>query len=87
MKAHPIRCPVCGRAFADSSAMWQHTKTKAGRDREHALAHAHNPHRGAPKQRLLPSAQEQSMADIAVDAEIKRLSGEPLDPLERSLLP
>lgn len=68
-----VPCPHCDRFFVDQSAVTQHAKWKHG-------VRLH------PRRR--PRAEEdQSMADIAVEAHIKRLTGEDLDPLEESLLP
>lgn len=66
-----LRCPNCPASFRDDNGLYQHIKAKHGG-------------RGNPKRQ---HAHEQSLAEIAIEASIKRAMGEPLDPLEESLLP
>lgn len=68
--AKPVPCPRCSRRFGDDTALHQHVRVKHGGPR-------------------FPSRQrddDESLADIAVEASIKRASGQKLDPLEESLL-
>ena len=63
-------CPYCPRSFADQSAVYQHARVKHRREK---IAHL------KPARK---SDDEESMADIAVEAEQKRSAGEPLDVME-----
>ena len=71
-------CPGCGKCFASPRAVRDHIKDM------------HPDQKGLePRRRPRPEPrpiEEMSLADIAVEAEIKRNMGEPLDPLEESLL-
>lgn len=71
-------CPGCGKCFGSPRGARDHIKDV-------------HPDRGdlAPRRRPRPEpkpVEEMSLADIAVEAEIKRNMGEDLDPLEESLL-
>lgn len=69
---HMRRCSRCGRTFKTRRATEDHIRMK---------------HHGNGKRiDARRPDREESLADISIDAEIKRLSGEPLDPLEESLL-
>ena len=70
-----IPCPYCNRHFVDASAVYQHARVMHQREK---TAHL-NPARR--------SDDEESLADIAIEAEQKRAAGPPLDALERNLLP
>jgi hypothetical protein len=72
----PTPCPVCGRTCSGVTGLWQHLKSKASRDRPHALAF---------QSRRTTIRGERRLARAEV--EIKRDSGEPLTGFERSLLP
>lgn len=83
---HP--CPYCRRSFQTVEARYQHAQAK---------------HQGLPLRSIVPDSvramsrhraarrrqedHEPSMASIAVEAQQKWAMGEPLDPLEESLLP
>lgn len=82
-----VACPACGRGFVNSNAVFQHLKTMAGRDPEHMRRYQRGLTDFRKERRARRVEEPESMADIALEAEIKRLTGEPLDPLERSLLP
>lgn len=70
---HMRRCSRCNRVFSSLQGVSQHIQTiHKGKG---FRVSAHRPER------------EESLADIAVEAHIKRAMGEPLDPLEESLLP
>jgi len=67
-----LGCPYCASAFADQSGVYSHV-----RDKHRGRAHAH----------LRPARDDdESLADIAVEAALNRAMGIPLDPLEESLL-
>lgn len=71
---HMRRCSRCGKSF----------KSRKGTD-----MHIRDVHRGKGHRVTVIRADdgELSLADIAVDAELKRAMGEPLTDLEASLLP
>lgn len=73
--AKVVPCPLCPKMFGDENALWQHART-THRDKD--VAHL----RPARKR----DDDEPSLAEIAVEAHVKRLMGEPLDPLEESLI-
>lgn len=73
-----IECLECKRSFLDANALYNHAKRK---------------HKGSLLFKDLKTQKftrrdddEPSLAQIAVEAEIKRASGLELDPLEESLL-
>ncbi len=70
--AKPVACPQCPRQFGDDAALHQHVRVKHGGPR-------------FPQRRR--DDDDESLADIADEASVKRASGEKLDPLEESLLP
>lgn len=70
-------CPKCGKPFATRRGAESHIKD------------VHGEGVCSPRKRKRPTPPpdcEPSLADIAVEAELKRLMGEPLDPLEESLI-
>jgi uncharacterized C2H2 Zn-finger protein len=71
----PYDCPKCGNVFSTFSGARNHMKD----------VHGGGEPRQRPKPKKVNHAYE-SLADIAVEAKLKRMMGEPLDPLERSLL-
>ncbi len=68
---HMRRCSRCGRSFASRDAADRHIAQK---------------HKGKGTRVAVRRDEEESLADIAVDAERKRAAGEPLDPMEKALL-
>lgn len=70
-----VYCPDCHRSFVDDNALYQHRKFR----------------HGAPfyRKRRAPVRDDydESIADIAIGAELKALTGEPLDEFEASLVP
>lgn len=70
------RCSRCGKIFRTSRAGDQHVEAK---HKGNGIALGYDVREREPP--------EPSMAEIAVEATIKRAMGEPLDPLEESLLP
>ena len=71
----PWQCPKCGKPFHSKKSALQH-----GRD-AHGI-------QIAPVKRAKPKREdsEPSLADISVEAHLKQAMGEPLDPLEESLI-
>jgi hypothetical protein len=70
---HMRRCSRCGKSFS----------SRKGADDHIRMLHKGKGHRVS----VIRDDDEESLADIAVEAEIKRACGETLDPLEESLLP
>ncbi len=70
---HMRRCSRCGRSFSTRNAANQHIQA----------VHKGKGHRVSARR---PDDDEESLADIAIEAAIKRASGEALDLLEASLL-
>lgn len=70
-----IGCAICGRGFTSSAATLQHQRAK------------HPRHKDLGKVAGRSNDDDESYADIAVEAVIKRASGERLDPIEKALLP
>lgn len=69
---HMRRCSRCGKTFSSRKGCDQHIKML---------------HKGKGKRvTAVREEQEESLADIAINAEIKRACGEELDALEESLL-
>ena len=67
------RCSRCGKRFRSKTGAAEHLALK---------------HKGVGLIRPgEPAVPEMSLAEIAVEASVKRSQGEPLDPLEESLLP
>jgi len=71
----PFGCPKCGKVFSTKHGTAMHIDQKHGGGVE-------------PRKRKAPSQieREQSLADISVEAHLKRAMGEPLDALEESLI-
>jgi uncharacterized C2H2 Zn-finger protein len=70
---HMRRCSRCGKTFSS---------------RKGADDHIRMLHKGKGQRvSVIREDEEESLADIAIEAEIKRACGEELDPLEESLLP
>lgn len=69
---HMRRCSRCGRAFGSRDAADRHIRDK---------------HKGrGTRVSVIRGEHEDSLADVAVEAERKRASGEPLDAMERALI-
>jgi len=71
----PTKCPCCRKNFHSRKACGQHMKAKHPGE-----------HLGPDPDKDHSKDDDMSLAEIAVEAELKRRSGLPLDPLERSLL-
>lgn len=78
-----IPCPYCARTFGTENDLRQHILYRGRKRADHAAGR--NLLRRAP--RPAHEDDEPSMAEMAIEATIKRDSGEPLTDLERSLLP
>lgn len=75
--AKPFSCFHCPRAFTDQNALHQHLRSKHG-----------GPRFRTPKLRRASGPDDDmSLAEIAIEASLKRAGGEKLDALEESLLP
>ena len=70
---HMRRCSRCGKSFSSRKGCDQHIQ----------MLHKGKGNRVS----VIRDDEEESLADIAVEAEIKRACSEPLDALEESLLP
>jgi len=69
---HMRRCSRCGKSFSSRKGAGDHIRTL---------------HKGKGQRvSVIREDDEESLADIAIEAEIKRACGEPLDPLEESLV-
>ena len=71
-------CPKCGKCFHSEKATADHIRDVHGDGPE-------------PRKRKRPPRTERdygdmSLAEISVEARLKKLMGEPLDPLEESLV-
>jgi len=89
-----FQCPYCTRKpFVDADARYNHARTKhkgmplkpifPDNIKLREQAHARDQRAAAKRER----EREPSLADIAIEATIKRAMGERLDDLEMSLLP
>lgn len=70
-----LKCMRCGKPFNSRQGAIQHSIDKHGEELE-----------PVPNERPAREEQEQSLADISVEAHLKRAMGEELDPLEESLI-
>ena len=73
----PFDCPSCGKCFTTKSGAQMHIDAVHGADAAQA--------RKRPKPPK-PTEWEMIMAEIADEVRLKRLMGEPLNPLEESLI-
>lgn len=69
-------CPKCGKCFTSQHGTRDHIRD----------AHGGGIDPRKRKRAPVRDDSDMSLADIAVEAELKRLMGEPLDALEESLL-
>lgn len=74
-----VRCSRCGRSFRHERDLQNHI-------RDHHLRGGRKPDRVAHAVPVEPRDEPESMAEIAVEARLKRAMGVRLDPLEESLL-
>lgn len=68
------RCPICKKRFKRPNSVGNHARD------------AHGEVVAAERVDKTEDEDDRSLADIAVEAELKRAMGEPLDPLEDSLI-
>ena len=69
---HMRRCSRCGRSFGNRDAADRHIRDK---------------HKGGgTRVSVIRAEREDSLADVAVEAERKRAAGEPLDAMEKALI-
>jgi|GEM_PF-6000929 len=73
----PFDCPRCGKCFTTKLGAQMHIDAVHGADAAKA--------RKRPKPPK-PPEREMSLAEIAVEAHLKRAMGDELDPLEESLI-
>jgi uncharacterized C2H2 Zn-finger protein len=71
----PFDCPKCGKCFTTKHGAADHIRDLHGGEIE-------------PRKRKAPPRveREMSLADISIEAHLKRAMGESLDPLEESLI-
>lgn len=73
----PFDCPLCGKCFGSKQGAQMHI------DQVHGEGTVKARKRPKPPR---PSEREMSLAEISVEARLKRAMGDPLDPLEESLI-
>lgn len=72
MSAKHFACAYCGKRFADAQGRWQHTRARHPRKPNPALVPNAQPR--PPRQ-----SDDESIADLLIEAEINRAMGLPVD--------